>query len=85
MAHHVLSVGTLEIFIWKLPVGGFRWIEDKFKLSKNSVKNCNEDGEKGFFCEVYLYSISWEIAQYSRWFTILTWKNENWKNWKVWS
>ena len=58
MAHHVLSVGTSEIFIWKLPVGGFRWIEDKFKLSKNSVKNCNEDSVEGYFCEVYLYSIS---------------------------
>ena len=58
MAHHVLSVGTLEIFMWKLPVGSFRWTEDKFKLSKNSVKNCNEDSDEGYFCEVYLYSIS---------------------------
>ena len=37
----------------KLPVnGGFKWIEDTSRISKEFIKNYNENNNKGYILEV---------------------------------
>ena len=37
----------------KLPVGGFKWVENIFKIDEEYIKNYNENGDVGFFLKVY--------------------------------
>ena len=36
----------------KLPVGGFKCIENTFRFSKDFIKNYNEDSDEGYFPKV---------------------------------
>ena len=36
----------------KLPVNGFKWVEDKSQFSKDFIENYNEDRDEGYFLEV---------------------------------
>ena len=33
----------------KLPVGGFKWIEDVSKIDEDFIKNYDENGDIGYF------------------------------------
>ena len=35
----------------KLPVDDFEWIEDNFQFNEDSIKNHNEESDKGYFLE----------------------------------
>ena len=35
-----------------MPVGGFKWVENKSQFSKDFIENCNEDCDEGYFLEV---------------------------------
>ena len=37
----------------KLPVGGFKWAKNVFKIDKEYIKNHDENGDVGFFLKVY--------------------------------
>ena len=63
----------------KLPVNDFKWVaefsefnEDFIKISLKFMKVIND-----IFLKLYL--IFWTLTWLSQWFTIFTWKNENWK------
>ena len=36
----------------KLPVNGFKWINDVTKIEEEFIKNYNEDNDKGYILEV---------------------------------
>ena len=36
----------------KLPMSGFKWVENTFQFSKDFIQNYNEDSDKGYFLEV---------------------------------
>ena len=36
----------------KLPVNGFKWINDLSRFSEDFIKNCNENSDIGYFLEV---------------------------------
>ena len=36
----------------KLPVNGFKWINDITKIDEEFIKNYNEDNDKGYILEV---------------------------------
>ena len=36
----------------KLPVNGFKWIEDTCQFNENFIKNYNKKSEEGYFLEV---------------------------------
>ena len=36
----------------KLPVDGFKWVENTSKFSKDFIENYNEDSNEGYFLEV---------------------------------
>ena len=36
----------------RLPVNGFKWIEDLSKIDEDFIKNCNKDSDKGYIFEV---------------------------------
>ena len=36
----------------KLPVSGFKWVENIFQFSKDFIENYNEDSNEGYFPEV---------------------------------
>ena len=37
-----------------LPVNGFDWIEDLYKIDKHFIKNYDKDSDKGYILEVDL-------------------------------
>ena len=37
----------------KLPVGGFKWVEDKIQFNEDFIKNYNKVSDKEYFLEVY--------------------------------
>ena len=41
----------------KLPVSGFKWVEDTSQLSKDFIENFNEDSDEGYFLEVDVQSL----------------------------
>ena len=36
----------------KLPVDGFKWVENTYQFNKYLIENCNKDSDKGYFLEV---------------------------------
>ena len=36
----------------RLPVDGFKWVENTSQFSKNFIENYNEDKDEGYFLEV---------------------------------
>ena len=40
----------------KLPVNGFKWIEDTSEINEEFVKNYDENNDKGYIFEVYIKS-----------------------------
>ena len=36
----------------KLPVNGFKWVEDTSKINEEFIKNYNENNQKGYILEV---------------------------------
>ena len=36
----------------KLPVNGFVWVTDLHKFNEDFIKNCDENGDVGYFLEV---------------------------------
>ena len=36
----------------KLPLAGFKWVEDASELSKDFIENYNKDSDKEYFLEV---------------------------------
>ena len=46
----------LDLYGWamsqKLPINGFKWINDVMEIDKNFIKNYDEDGDKGYILEV---------------------------------
>ena len=36
----------------KLPVWGFKWVENTSQFSKDFIENYNEDSDEGYFLEV---------------------------------
>ena len=55
----------------KISVINFEWIEDTSPFNEDLTKNYNEESDKEYFLK-----ITW----LSQWFTIFTWKNEDWKS-----
>ena len=41
----------------KLPVSGFKWVEDTSQLSKDFIENFNEDSDEVYFLEVDVQSL----------------------------
>ena len=36
----------------KLPVNGFKWVNDVTEINEEFIKNCDEDNDKGYILEV---------------------------------
>ena len=36
----------------KVPVDGFKWVENTSQFSKDFIENCNEHSDEGYFLEV---------------------------------
>ena len=36
----------------KLPINKFKWINDNFHFNEDFIKNCNEEGDVGYFLKV---------------------------------
>ena len=75
-----------NLYCWamsqKLPVNNFEWSEDTSKFNEDFIKNSNEESDEAYFLKVDIQhpeKITWLL----QWFTIFTWKDENWKNWKA--
>ena len=47
-----------NLYAWavsqKLPVNGFKWIEDTSKTNEEFIKNYDENSDKGYILEVYV-------------------------------
>ena len=65
----------------KLPVNDFKWIENTSQFSKYFLGNYYEVGDNGYFLKLMFNILKIYIA--SQWFTVFTWKNENWKSRKT--
>ena len=66
----------------KLPVGGFKSVENTSQFDKGLIKNCNEDND-----EIYILEVDVEypekLHELYNYLPLFTRKNENWKNWKT--
>ena len=57
----------------------FVFIEDTSQFNEDSTRNYNEERDEGYIVNSdFWFSVSWKIIWPSQWFTIFTWKNENW-------
>ena len=68
----------------KLPIDGFKWVEDASQF----VENNNKEGDEGYFLKINVIlklklMLSWDVIWPSQRFTIFPWKNENWKSLKT--
>ena len=68
----------------KLPIDGFKWVEDASQF----VENYNKEGDEGYFLKINVIlklklMLSWDVIWPSQRFTIFSWKNENWKSLKT--
>ena len=66
----------------KLPLNHFAWIKNTFEFNEDFIKNYKDESDEGYFLKVdvqYLKKITWN----SLWFTVFTWKNEEWKSQKA--
>ena len=36
----------------KLPLDGFKWVEEKYQFNEDFIKSYNDDSDEGFFLEV---------------------------------
>ena len=52
----------------KLPVSGFKWVEDLSKFNDNFIKSYNEKSNEGYFLEI---DIQYSEKVYE-WFTVFT-------------
>ena len=43
------SIGTIS---QKLPLGGFKWVEERSQFNKDFLKCCNDDNDDGCLFEV---------------------------------
>ena len=55
----------------KLPVNGFKWVEDLSQFNESFIKNCDENSDIGYFLEVDIdypkhYSIFIKIYHFYR-------------------
>ena len=48
----VNRLSGLPILLQKLPVGGFKWVENTSQCSKDFIKNYNQDTDERYFLEV---------------------------------
>ena len=46
--HSTLSIGLSQ----KLPVNGFKWVENTFQFKKDSIKSYIEESDEGYILEV---------------------------------
>ena len=33
----------------RLPLGGFKWIDETFQLNEDFIKSCDDDSDEGYF------------------------------------
>ena len=51
-------VNTNNLYGWavfqKLPLGGFKWVEETSQFNKDFIKSCDDDSDEGYFLGVYI-------------------------------
>ena len=67
----------------KLPVDGFKWVENKSQFNKD-FKYYNKDSDEGYFLEVDVQHPE-KLHIFYNDAPLITWKNKKWKSWKSFS
>ena len=69
-------------YLQKLPVNDSKWVKNTSQFNKDFIEIWNEDNDERYFLEVDVQYPE-KLHDFRQWFTVSTWKNEDWKNLKT--